>query len=383
MGTLAGGVAHEFNNINNTVSTYTQLALEQPDLPEKIRGYLARIRRAAGRSRDLTQNLMRFCGMRSIRPEEADLVEAVRRALEIVESEMRDEGVELTARLDPVPPLTLAAPEITQVVVNLLLNAVHAVTGSAERHITVETDKEGDEAVVRVADTGMGISEDVQQKLFTPFYTTKGPMASAGSPLGAISGSGLGLAVAHAIVERHGGGLDFESEPDQGAVFTVRLPIANGAGQASQPPEGAGQMQAENPAASRAGNDGQNGAPTLLVLDDEEDARDSLRDYFQMKGFEVIATEDGREGLEAVRRGGVDLVLLDLKMPIMGGETFLNRLHGFDEEKQPPVLIMTGREEEKVLESEAARALARGREIKPLDLPRLAEHVNHILAASR
>ncbi len=223
VGTLASGVAHEFNNINFLVRGYCDLGLRKKDLDPTVRDWFLRIQDATGRASRITDDLLALSGAGQPQQRLADLAAIADEALGLVAGELVRAEVEVVRRLGRVPDLELAADLIGQVVINLTFNAMHSMLGRPQRRLTVETGEEGGRVFLRMEDTGCGIPEENLARVFTPFFSTKGEFGGKGEQAG-VKGTGLGLAVCHTIVEQHGGEIEVDSELDAGSRFTVWLP---------------------------------------------------------------------------------------------------------------------------------------------------------------
>jgi CheY-like chemotaxis protein len=195
-------------------------------------------------------------------------------------------------RLDlaPVPPVIGDPAELRETFLNLLFNALDAMPQGGS--VTFSTRVEDGRIASVIADTGVGMSEEVRQRCFEPFFTTK-----------AEHGTGLGLSIAYGIVTRHGGEIEAWSRPGAGSRFTVRLPI--GAEIPSAPPE------APAPRVGRSAR--------ILVVEDEAAVREVLVDVLQAQGHEVVACADGPSALAHVDGPAFDLALVDLSMPGLSG----------------------------------------------------------------
>ncbi len=224
VGTLAAGIAHEFNNVNVTVRGFADLTLQHPQLPPEIRDHILRIRTASQRAQRITDSLGTFGGNRTAQRQPTSLKSLVETTLELLEHVFRKESCELLLALAPVPPLNIDKGEIGQVILNLLLNAVHAVLDRPERIISVETGIESTAAFVRIADTGHGIPREIRNRIFDAFFSTKGEFARDDTQA-RIRGSGLGLSISYRIVSDYGGRIEVESDPGVGSTFTIRLPL--------------------------------------------------------------------------------------------------------------------------------------------------------------
>lgn len=213
IGQLAAGVAHELNEPLAAILGLAQLSRKAADLPGPIARDLEKIVKATLHAREVIRNLLLFA--RHVPPEKTTirLNDLVEDALAFLEPRRAHSGIELVRALEEdLPEVTADPAQIRQVLVNLLVNAVQAMPRGGK--LEVRTGSETDSVFVVIADSGMGMTADVRQKLFTPFFTTK----DVGE------GTGLGLAVASGIVNSHGGTIRVESEINRGSRFEVRLP---------------------------------------------------------------------------------------------------------------------------------------------------------------
>jgi signal transduction histidine kinase len=226
IGTMVGGVAHEFNNINATVMGFSQLALSRGDLAEDIRGHLKRINRAARRAQSITQDLLGFVRRDRDAIKRGNLAAAAREALRLVRDQYTNDGIVIRERIGKLPDSTMNREQIVQVVLNLLANASHAMCESEKKVLTVETGVKEDQVFVRVTDTGCGIPEGGLSQIFTPFYSTKGEYAGD-DVMSRFKGYGLGLSVCHTIISNHSGDISVVSREGEGTTFTISLPLCD------------------------------------------------------------------------------------------------------------------------------------------------------------
>jgi two-component system NtrC family sensor kinase len=215
VGQLAGGVAHEINNPLGGILAFAQLMSREERSPSDLEN-LKLIIDAATRAKRIVESLLRF----SRRPKqdergEVDLARVAEDALFLLNSQIRDGKVELVRKLEPAPCVG-NANLLGQILVNLLVNALHAIKNKGK--LTVETGMEGGRARARVSDDGPGVPADIQSRIFEPFFTTK--------PEG--QGTGLGLSICYRIAEEHGGTIRHESVPDGGASFVLEIPAHPG-----------------------------------------------------------------------------------------------------------------------------------------------------------
>jgi len=375
VGTLAGGVAHEFNNLLMAIRGYSQLATSRPDLEPEVRGHLEKIAQTAERAADLTQTMLSFSRPETGRKEPVDLNETMRNVRKLLLRTLPpniEQRLELTPRL----PLLKANPnQLEQVLLNLAVNARDAMPHGGR--LTLRTAwRRADEAfrathswateeeygVLAVEDNGQGMARSVQARVFEPFYTTKEPG----------KGSGLGLFVAYSIIANHGGGLEVISAPRAGAAFRVYLPAEPGQGETPAPPP-----EPPTPALGRG--------ERILVVDDEASLRDIARQALESFNYRVGEAANGREALGLYRDNlGTDsafaLVLMDMAMPVMDGAACFNRILALDPGAK--VIITTGHlHSNACLEQLSAKPAGLIR--KPFDLSDLLKEIRQALDAPR
>jgi PAS domain S-box-containing protein len=313
IGALAGGIAHDFNNVLMGIMGYTSLILEDlpPDQPlyPKVQSIEQHVRSGAGLTRQLLgfargrQYDVRPLAIHAILDRTADMFGRTKR--EIVLQRRYQEGL-WAVEVDE--------GQIEQVLLNFFLNAWQAMPGGGTITITTanrtldavgagQTDlRAGRYVTVQVADTGMGMDEDVRQRVFEPFFSTKGPER----------GTGLGLATAYSIIANHGGTITVASRKDEGTVFTVFLPATD------KPVIGEAAVAAEI----------MPGDETVLLVDDEEAIREVGVEILEALGYAPVAAGTGDQALDILRAhsGGIDLAIVDLVMPGMNGAALCDKL---------------------------------------------------------
>jgi signal transduction histidine kinase/ActR/RegA family two-component response regulator len=377
VGTLAAGIAHEFNNILGAILGYAShiKGLATPDNP--IHRQAATIEHQAQRAAELTQQLLAFARGGQYSLEALDLNALITETTSFL-SKSSDPRVTIESHLDPdLPAVEADAGQMKQVLLNLAVNALEAMPDGGR--LTFETriahlDERfvqscpglppGDYAAVVVGDTGIGIPPETADRVFEPFFTTKGEG----------QGTGLGLSVVYGVIRNHGGHVSLSSTPGLGTTVRLYLPTARRRGArpgaepsrpAVEPPRpaaarpapvtmspaagpdepGAPAAEAERPAApapsagpqpepqrSPAAVAAPAGHGRILIVDDEPALRDMMQDVLTTAGYEVILASDGVEALEVYRQewGRIDLVLLDMVMPRMGGLETYRRILGMD-----------------------------------------------------
>jgi two-component system cell cycle sensor histidine kinase/response regulator CckA len=313
LGRLAGGMAHDFNNLMTAVLGHASFAAETLAPDHEAREELAAIEQAALRASELTRQLLAFARLQHVAPRVVDVNELVA-SLEGLLRRLIGEDIALATRLAPEPVCALIDPiQLEQVLVNLAVNARDAmpqggslvletacVTVKTEAHLPLP---DGSYVRVAVRDTGHGIGEQVREHLFEPFFTTKQPG----------KGTGLGLATCYGIVQQCGGHITVESAPDEGARFDVYLP----------------RVEAAAPAVAKApAGPLPTGEETVLLVEDEGPVRAVALRALRAQGYRVLEAADGDDALEVARAHGdaIDLLVADVVMPRMGGIELARRL---------------------------------------------------------
>ena len=365
IGLLAGGIAHDFNNILGGILGYASFVKAQVSRDDKIFPHLETIERSALRAAELTSQLLGFArgGKYVVGP--IFINELVRETAELLRGTI-EKNVAVETRLDAASPVVEAdASQMQQVLMNLCVNARDAMPGGGELTITtgrldapdaflrsVPGGRGGPFVRIDVSDTGVGIDRAIRGKIFDPFFTTK----EKGK------GTGLGLATVYGIVKNHNGFINVESEMGAGTTFSIYIPavdkVAEKTLEAEAPPEG--------------------GPETILVVDDEDTIRMLVKDILEDIGYHVLAAADGLEALEIYRgkTAQIDLVILDMTMPVMGGRETFEKL----KELNPDVraILSTGYSED----DRARQMLAMGVKAfvqKPYRIDDLASAVRRIL----
>jgi PAS domain S-box-containing protein len=302
LGVLAGGIAHDFNNLLGGILAEAELV--ETDLPagSSAGEEIERIKAVAIRGAEIVRQLMIYAGHdQTHRVEPLDLSELVKDMLQLLKVSISKQAV-LNADLDKNLPVVWGnAPQIRQVVMNLLINASEAL-GEKEGVINVVTGHvsggkdlpDGDYIRLEVSDTGCGMTEEAKAKIFDPFFTTK------------FAGRGLGLAVVQGIVRAHGGAIYLVSTPGQGTTFQVLLSCTPKRGFETQSAITSFSAEQSN---ARAG--------TVLVVEDEELIRLAVAKALRKRGFSVMQASDGSAAMELIRRHKDDIrvILLDVTLP--------------------------------------------------------------------
>ena len=227
LGTLAAGIAHQFNNINAAVKGYLEFLSRDAGLPAGARTYIGEALKAVQRAVDITDRLQALTSASQTSQETLLLEEAVPAILGLFEEQLENEGISLTTAFPPTPRVRVNQPMLAFIVTSLITNAIQALIARPSPCITVCTRSEAEFCCLEVSDTGLGISPENLPRVFTPFFTTKGEWAEPGSSQVKTKGVGLSLAVCQSTVAEIGGWIEVESAPENGATFRVWLPAAS------------------------------------------------------------------------------------------------------------------------------------------------------------
>ncbi|MBP2673738.1 MAG: domain S-box [Deltaproteobacteria bacterium] len=317
VGTLAGGVAHDFNNALTGIFGFGEMLRPYVKGDETAVSYLNEMVRSAERAATLTRQLLAYSRRQTISPSNLSLNAVVRDLVKLV-SKVAGEGIDIRMDLAADLPAVFADPgQIEQVVMNLVLNARDAMPGGGRLTIATsvaDLDEEyvryhphmnvGSFVVLSISDTGVGMDAKTQERVFEPFFTTKGPS----------KGTGLGLAMVYGIVKQHNGFIHLYSEPGQGATFKIYLPSVQG------PPDRV------LPATTR---ELRGGTETVLVAEDDDQVRALVEDTLKNLGYTVLSSRNGREAVELFLRNreAVAIAVLDVAMPVMGGKEAYEEIH--------------------------------------------------------
>jgi two-component system cell cycle sensor histidine kinase/response regulator CckA len=369
LGVLAGGVAHDFNNILTSILGNATLAAMDLSPTDRMAKYLHQIENAAHRAGDLCAQMLAYAGRSSFVTVPVNLSALVHDTAALLEVSV-GKRVHLELLTDPAAPAVMGDDtQLRQIVMNLVINAADAMGERTDGHVVVRTFARDlsaeffEQAVqspklpagryvgLEVSDNGSGMLPEVITRIFEPFFTTK------------FSGRGLGLAAVLGITQSHDGALFVESTPGRGTIFRLFLPAT-----LAQP--------AEPQLATTAATTGFRG--TVLVVDDEEPVRSIAEDVLTTLGLSVLKAVNGPAAIDLVRNhpGKIDLVLLDLTMPGLTGDETLRQLRLIRPDLR--AVIMSGYSEREIMERCASLGIA-GYLPKPFDFATLTEKLRPLL----
>ena len=308
IGTLAGGVAHDFNNLLTTIIGFSELALYE-DMSDRAKEYISRIPKQGKRAAELISQLLTFSRRAVTRRRELQLVPLIKETVKLLERTVRETITIRWNSPDEVWLVNADPTQVQQVIMNLSVNANHAMPQGGELTINIENisldeayckrypyARPGDYVCLSVSDTGQGMTPETQEHIFEPFFTTK----ATGE------GTGLGLAMVYGIVKSHEGHINVESSLGEGTAFKVFLPALRG-------------VQA---AAEKAEEGLVGGAETVLLVEDEETVLFAGQSMLKALGYNVLTSYSGEDAIEIYRsqKDEISLVITDMVMSRMSGQ---------------------------------------------------------------
>ena len=331
IGQMAGGVAHDFNNMLAVITGYSELLLGRDALDEPVRGYLYEINRAGDRAASLTRQLLAFSRRQVLEPKVLDLTEVVESTANMLRR-LIGADIHLSTASDPALGRVKADPgQMEQILMNLAVNARDAMPEGGKlkmelRNVELTSDSlgraipvdPGRYVLLAVTDTGSGMDQETQSHVFEPFFTTK----EEGK------GTGLGLATVYGIVKQSGGYIQVDSAPGRGTTFSIYLPEVDE--EVTRCSEGV------IPADSDLGSE------TILLVEDDAAVRELIREILQVRGYTILEATNGGEALHFCQRynGTIHLLLTDVVMPAMSGRELFERMIGMSPDMK--VLFVSG-----------------------------------------
>ena len=368
IGTLATGISHDFNNILTAIFGNVQLAKMDISEENPILSKLDNILSAANRAKDLVMQVLTFCRQSEHEKKPLQISLIVKESLNLLRASI-PATIEIRQKIRSKPGIVLADPtQMHQVLMNLCANAAGAMRekgGMLEvvlENMDIDADcairlpdlKPGPYLRLSVCDTGHGMSPEVMDRIFEPFYTTKNPG----------EGTGMGLAVVHGIVRSHGGAVHVRSEPGKGTVFHVYLPRISA-------PEKKEESEMTETLVK--------GHERILFVDDEQHLQEVFRDMLEHLGYEVVAETDSVRALELFRTepDKFDIVITDQTMPNMTGEELAAELMRI--RPDIPIILCTGYSE-RINEEKAKEMGIRKFLMKPFVISKIANAVREVLA---
>jgi two-component system NtrC family sensor kinase len=325
LGQTISGVAHELNNPLATILSWAERLSERPSLEDPVRRGLETILSESERAARIVRNLLTFARKRQTTRAMVDINQVVRETLALRSYEQRVTNISVIEALAAGLPHVFAdGHQVQQVLLNLIINAEQAMLAANGRGtIVVRTwhDPDQETVILEINDDGPGIPAELQPKIFDPFFTTK----EVGK------GTGLGLTVAYAIVQEHGGRIRLESHAGSGASFYVELPVSGAKLGLSVRRRGSGQAVPEAVAGA-----------SILLVEDEAKLASAVADALGDAGYVVEHASDGEQALAKIAERSFDVVICDLKMPRVDGKAFYRRLSDVAPAMTRRIVFVTG-----------------------------------------
>ena len=365
LGQLAGGVAHDFNNMLTVILNYTDILLNSAGSDHPWKHFLTEIRRAGERSADLTRRLLSLCQKRLITPKIQDLNEVILQTKPMLQR-LIGANIQLETQLETDLGTVLSdAGQLEQILMNLVINGRDAISGQGK--ILIETRNEfiepepvfnlnpGIYRMLRVTDNGQGIPDAIVDRIFEPFFTTK--------ELGA--GTGLGLSTIYGVVQQCRGSIRVQSKIGTGTAFTIHLPSV------------ATPVIVEE---SIVPSEIPKGTETLLLVEDEASIRDLSKQFLASCGYTILEAENGEQALRVARdfSGSIDIVVTDVMMPVMDGPGMIDRMKA--DFPNLSVIYVSGYSN-RDLQMETTGSTTSAYLSKPFKLSELAQTVRNVLDA--
>ncbi len=339
IGQLAGGIAHDFNNYLSSIILHASLIKRKSSENELILKYADSIHKTAHRAADLINQILAFARKGKHLVQTIGIHNIIEEALNII-SKTIDRSIEIETSLDDHLPNVDGDPtQLLQIVMNLCINASYAMPNGGKLIIETERQnlnenfcllhpgsKPGDYTLISIRDTGVGMDSDTCSRIFEPFFTTK--------PLG--QGTGMGLATVYGIVKNHNGYIHVYSELGNGAEFKVYLPVSE-------------KEQAEK---EKTHEDKLlPGSETILIADDNEPLLQGLRHILNTLGYKTLTAGNGQEAVELYKRrkSEIDLVIMDISMPVMSGKEAFFRLRNIN--RQVKIIVFSGYSQNEVVQN--------------------------------
>jgi PAS domain S-box-containing protein len=364
LGTLAGGIGHDFNNILTPIIGYSEIIQQQIDKNDPNYKYISEILKGCLRAKDLISQMLSFSRDTDQKKQPLNIIPIIKEALKLLRPSI-PRTIKIERKLPDSSPLINADPtRIHQVIMNLCTNAYQAMEEkggilsievkpiyinqkTSEKYLDLEN---GHYIKLVVSDTGKGIDRETREHIFEPFYTTK------------EEGTGMGLAVVHGIVKSHNGRISVYSDDGEGTTFNIYFPI----------------IKSKNNPESKADLKIQKGSGSILLVDDRKDVTDTLKQMLISLGYQVSSVNSSRDALELYRQNSdkIDLLITDYIMPEMTGLELARKLNDIDS-KLPKIMISGHKyqmSKDQIRETGINKILH-----KPLLIPDIAEAIDSVL----
>ncbi len=321
VGTLAYGIAHEFNNILAGMLANAELGLITQD-SRQIKECFEIIADNSHRAASITNNLLAFARQKEARKELIDITEPLRSVLAVTRRDLEKLNLEMVEKFKPIPKIYCDAGQLSEVFLNMVTNARDAMRVKGGK-LTILLELIGDNIRIIFEDTGCGIPEKLRGKIFEPFVTTKGALGGSEIP-----GTGLGLFLSYGIIDGYQGKIEVESEVGKGAKFTILIPVSK-----NLPPKAIKEIEIKPSIETER-------KLKILLVDDEKAISSGLKKFLESRGHQVTASLRGKEGLKLFKKEKYDIVLSDITMPDMDGIELIKKIK--EQDQKTKVIVITG-----------------------------------------
>jgi PAS domain S-box-containing protein len=321
VGTLAYGIAHEFNNILAGILGNAEFGIESDDT-EETKECFKIIMEGCDRAKGITNSLLAFSRQRETKRQRADVTQSVEMILGLVDRELEKQNINVVRKFNPIPEITCDLGELSSVVLNMITNARDAMRPKGGT-LTIEIREKKDNIEMIFIDTGCGIPGSIKSRIFEPFVTTKGALGQSEIP-----GMGLGLFLSYGIINRYHGEIKVKSEVGKRSRFTINIPISK---------------NQVSPALIESEEEKSVDVPqnlNILLVDDEKPICTAVKKFFEAKGHSVTTALSGKKGLEIFKKGNFDVILADITMPDMDGVELIAKLKKINQ--QTKFIVLTG-----------------------------------------
>ncbi len=357
--TLTAGIAHEFNNMNAGIYGLVELVLSQESLSKETAQDMSTILKIIKRASHLIDQLLIFANRKPSKHVLINLESIVDDCVKILRPDLTSHGIAIEmVRKAPLEDMFLDANKVSLAIMNIIINARDAMIDSSEKKLRIEIGREEKSGYVKIHDVGTGIPAEYLDRIFEPFYTTKGSLGTSSIP-----GTGLGLSVAAGVIKEHGGTIEVDSEHGRGSTFTVKLPLIT--------------FESLDREISRNYDEFDFGGKNILIVDDEVELNNLLVRALVSKNAVVKSAYTGAQALAHIELDPVDLMLLDIQMPDLNGWDVVEKLKF--KKNRPRIIIISGNF--LVMDAEDSKFVERVL-LKPFDLDELYRIVQEVLVSS-
>ena len=357
VGTLAYGIAHEFNNILAGMMANAELGLITGD-SQQVKECFETIVENTQRASSITNNLLAFARQKEGRKDLIDITEPLKSVLSIIHRELEKHNIEIVEEFKPIPKVFCDAGQFSEVFLNMITNARDAMLPYGGT-LTIQVEPYKDNIRIIFKDTGCGIPDEIKGRIFEAFVTTKGALGGSEIP-----GTGLGLFLTYGIVDGYQGRIEVESRVGQGTQFTILIPVTK-----NLPRKRLLDTVIETPEDIEK-------KLKILLVDDEKAISFTLKKFLESQGHQVTTSLRAKEGLELFKKDKFDLVLSDITIPDMDGIELIKKMR--KEDKDAKIIVITGHilkeKEEKAKEAGADEVL-----IKPFKNEVLCSAISKVL----